>query len=175
MGHYKRLLVNKELHCTPFYSIVMKCNQFMHVLKVLPSENNQNPSERVNPHYDTLWKIRIFYYLNNIYSTLQHCTGNLVLDYVTVKFKWRVVFWQYIPKQPKRFGIKLYNLCDGNGYTCDLAVYLEKQLMYAALNITPTHGRVMQLTMEMKVLDINCPSIFIFHHLNCFLTYAILI
>jgi len=56
----------------------------------------------------------------------------------------------------------------------DMAVYLEKQLMNAALNITPTHGRVMQLTMEVKVLDTNCPWIFIFHHLNCFLTYTIL-
>jgi len=34
-----------------------------------------------------------------------------------------------------------------------MAVYLEKQLMNAALNITPTHGRVKQLTREVKVLD----------------------
>jgi len=60
-----------------------------------------------------------------------------------------VVLWQYTPRQPKIWN----NLCDDNGYLYDMAVYLEKQLMNAALNITPTHGRVMQLTREVKDLD----------------------
>jgi hypothetical protein len=88
----------------------------MHVTKVLHFKNNQNPSDRANPHYKTLWIIRrFFHYLNNIYSTPQHPTGKLAWDEVIVKVKWRVVFWLYIPKKPKRFGIKVYNLCDGNG------------------------------------------------------------
>lgn len=151
----------------------MKCYQFMHVMKVLHFKNNKNPSDRANPHYKTLWIIRRFFYLNNIYSTPQHPTGNLARDEVIVKFKWRVVFWLYIPKKPRRFGIKIYNLCDGNGYMYDMAGYLGKKLMKAALNITPTHGRDMQLTREVR--DTNCPRIFIFHHLNCFLTYTILL
>jgi hypothetical protein len=34
-----------ELHCTPFYSKVMKYDPFMHVMKVLLFENNQYPPE----------------------------------------------------------------------------------------------------------------------------------
>lgn len=53
----------------------------MHVMKEIHSENNQNPTDRMNPDYDLLWKIRrIFDYVNNIYSTLYHPTENLALD-----------------------------------------------------------------------------------------------
>jgi hypothetical protein len=111
----------------------MKRDQFMHVMKVLHFKNNQNPSDKVNPNYDRLWNIkRNFDYLNNIHSILYHATENLALDKVIVKFKGRVVFWQYIPKKCKRCGIKLYKLYDSNGYMYDMAVYLGKQLLNAA-------------------------------------------
>jgi hypothetical protein len=72
----------------------------MHVRKVLHFVNNQNPPDRVNADHDTLRKIgSIFDYLHNIYSTLYHSTENLALDEVIVKFKGRVMFWQYIPNQ----------------------------------------------------------------------------
>jgi len=84
---------------------------------VLHFENNQNPPHRAYSDYDSLWKSkRIFSYLNNTHSTLNHPTENLALDEVIVKLKGRVVFWQYTPKKHKRFGMKLYKLCDGNGH-----------------------------------------------------------
>jgi len=46
----------------------------------------------------------------------------LAVDEVNVKFKGRVIFRQYIPKKRKRFGIKIYKLCDESGYiymTCE--------------------------------------------------------
>jgi len=101
----------------------MKCYQFMHVMKMLRFENNQNLPDRSNPEYDRLWKIRrIFDNLNNIYITLNHPTENWALDDVIVKFKGIAVFQQYIPKKHTKFGIKLYKLCDGNGYMHDMAV-----------------------------------------------------
>jgi hypothetical protein len=72
----------------------MKYDWFMHVMKVIHSENNQNLPDRMNPDYDWLWKIRrIFDYINNIYSTLYRPTENLALVEVSVKIKGRVVFW----------------------------------------------------------------------------------
>jgi len=59
-------------------------------------------------------------------------------------YKGRVVFQQYIPKKPKRFGIKIYKLCDSLVYTYD-SVYLGKQRQHAAAQITATHGTVLQL------------------------------
>ena len=42
---------------------------------------------------------------------------HLAVDEVIVKYKGRVIFRQYIPKKHKRFGIKIYKLCDETGYT----------------------------------------------------------
>jgi len=48
LTHYKRSLVNKELHCTPFYSSIMKRDQFMHLLKAFTSKIIKiHPKERI--------------------------------------------------------------------------------------------------------------------------------
>jgi hypothetical protein len=63
-----------------------------------------------------------------------------------VKFKGRVIFKQHIPKKRKSFGIKLYKLCDSNGYTYDMDVYLGKDKEKATKHLTATHATVTNLT-----------------------------
>ena len=53
-------------------------------------------------------------------------TEHLAADELIVLYKGRVVFRQYIPNKHKRFGIKIYKLCDSLGYTYDMSVYLGK-------------------------------------------------
>ncbi len=50
--------------------------------------------------------------------------SRLAVDEVIVKYKGRVIFWQYITKKHKRFGIQIYKLCDETGYTYNITVYL---------------------------------------------------
>ncbi|PSN52550.1 PiggyBac transposable element-derived protein 4 [Blattella germanica] len=69
----------------------------------------------------------------------------MFVDEVIVKFKGKVIFRQYIPKKHKRFGIKLYKLCDKFGYTFNMNIYLGKQRNNADTDITPTHGTVLEL------------------------------
>jgi len=45
------------------------------------------------------------------------------VDEVIVKCKGRAIFRQYIPKERKHFGIKIYKLCDESRYTYDMRVY----------------------------------------------------
>jgi hypothetical protein len=52
---------------------------------------------------------------------------------------------QYIPKKRRRFGIKLYKLCDSKGYAYDMIIYLGKQHANAAENVTTRHGTVLNL------------------------------
>jgi len=70
----------------------------------------------------------------------------LAIDEVTVKFNGRVVFKQYIPKKRKRFGIKMFKLCDSTGYTYDMNVYLGKERQRAEQHLTVTHTTVTNLT-----------------------------
>ena len=64
---------------------------------------------------------------------------------VIVLYKGRGVFRQYIPKKHKRFGMKIYKLCDSLGYTYDMSVYLGKQWQHATAQITAMHGTVLQV------------------------------
>jgi hypothetical protein len=63
--------------------------------------------------YDQLWKLwTVFDKLNEAYAIFYNSSEHLAVDKVTVKFKDRVIFRQYIPKKRKHFSINIYKLCD---------------------------------------------------------------
>ena len=100
-----------EQYCTPFYSNVMARDHFFHVLQFLHFENNDDPPNHDDPYYNRLWKIwKIFDTLNNKFCELYNLTEHLAVDKVIMLYKGRATFWQYIPKERKRFGIKIYKL-----------------------------------------------------------------
>jgi len=74
------------------------------------------------------------------------------VDEVIVKYRGRVIFRQYIPKKRKRFGIKIYKLCDEAGYTCAMRVYLGKDSQSATDDMTATHATVRHLTRRVEGL-----------------------
>jgi hypothetical protein len=84
--------------------------------------------------------------LNNAYTKYYSPTEHLAIDVITVLFKGRVVFKQYIPKKNKRFGIKIYKLCDFKGYTYNMSVYLGRDRKRATTSMTETHATVTGLT-----------------------------
>jgi len=71
---------------------------------------------------------------------------------VSVKFKGRVIFRQYIPKKRKHFSIKIYKLCDESGYTYDIRGYLGRDSHSATDNMTATHAAVRHLTCRVEGL-----------------------
>jgi len=128
-------------------------DRFFHIPRFLHFENNDNPLNRDDPHYDRLWKIRnIFDTLNNKFYELYNRTQHLAVDEVIVLFKGRVIFRQYIPKKHKRSGIKIYKLCDALGYTYDMSVYLGKQWLLATQEMSATHGIVLELVRRVEGL-----------------------
>jgi hypothetical protein len=77
-------------------------------------------------------------YLNDIYSTLYNHKESLAMNKVTGG---RVEFQQYIPKEQRRLGIKLFKFCNGKRYIYDMTIYLGQQ----CVNVTSTHKTVHQL------------------------------
>jgi hypothetical protein len=45
----------------------------------------------------------------------------------------------------RRFGIKMYKLCNRSGYTYNMRMYLGKQRNVASTDVTPTHRTVVEL------------------------------
>jgi len=92
----------------------------------------------------------LFDVLNEKFSTFYNPSEHLAVDEVTVKFKGRVIFRQYIPKKHKRFGIKIYKLCDETGYMYDMTVYLGRDRQRTAQHLTETHTTVSELTKKIQ-------------------------
>ena len=84
------------------------------------------PRDSIN--FDRLHKIRpvLDKIVNNfkIHYTPQQ---NLSVDESMVGFKGRLSWIQYMPKKPRKWGIKIWTLADGtNGYVSNLKVYTGK-------------------------------------------------
>jgi len=71
---------------------------------------------------------------------------------VIVKFKTWVIFRQYISKERRYFGIKIYKPSDESGYTYDMRVYLGSDSHSATDNMTATHATVRHLTSRVQGL-----------------------
>jgi hypothetical protein len=88
-----------------------------------------NLPDKTGKDFDRLWKIRSFVdILGDIYAKFYNPSEHLAVGKVTVLFKGRVIFKQYVPKKHIHFGIKMYKLCDMTGYTYNMSTYLGKDV-----------------------------------------------
>ena len=92
----------------------------------------------------------MFDILKDKFSKFYKPSEHLAVEEFIVKFKGRVIFRQYIPKEHKRFGIKIYKLCDETGYTYDMTVYLGRDRQRTAQHLTATHATVSELTKKVQ-------------------------
>ncbi|KAG8233829.1 hypothetical protein J437_LFUL008051 [Ladona fulva] len=136
---------------TPFYSSTIRRDRFLHILRFLHFSDNSKEPNKDDEDYDRLWKIRaLFDMLNDSYAKFYFPSEHLAVDEVIVLFKGRVVFRQYIPKKHKRFGIKVYKLCDDRAYTYDMKVYLGKDRLNLAKETPATQATVRSLTRRVE-------------------------
>jgi len=92
----------------------------------------------------------MFEILNATFSKFYNPSENLAIDKVIIPFKGRVILKQYLPKKRKRFGIKIFKLCDLTGYKYDTKIYLANDRQHTAQNVTATHATVTKLTRKLE-------------------------
>jgi hypothetical protein len=81
---------------------MMACDCFLHVLRFLHFENNEDPPNREDANYNRLWKIKkVFDTVNNKFCEMYNPTERLAVDEMIVMYKGRVIFRQYITKKYK--------------------------------------------------------------------------
>ena len=109
-----------EVVDTPLFRKYMTRQRFREILQFLHFEDNNNASNQ-----DRLWKIRnIFIKFLAKFSKFFKPNQNFVINESLVLFKGRLVYKQYIPYKRRRFGIKLFILCDcATGIILDVIVY----------------------------------------------------
>jgi hypothetical protein len=87
--------------------------------------------------------------MQKFYNPSEHLE-HLALDEIIVLLKGRVVFIQYISKKNMAFRINIFKLCDCNGYTNGMKVYLEKDRQRVTLDVTATHVTVKEMTRRVE-------------------------
>ncbi|KAJ8942909.1 hypothetical protein NQ314_009884 [Rhamnusium bicolor] len=99
-----------------------------------------------NNHPDRkLYKINpVLQYLKNKFMTIYTPEKNISVDESLVGWKGRLQWKQYIPSKRKRFGIKIFVLCESStGYVYNFIVYTGKVTNYGVIyNEEPLASRV---------------------------------
>ena len=97
---------------------VLKCDRFSPLLKFIHLNDNSGYIQKGDPGYDPLYKIRPL--LGPLLANFQaaYVLGReLSLDEAMIGLKGRLMFIQYLPKKPKKWGMKAFVLADSiTGY-----------------------------------------------------------
>jgi hypothetical protein len=89
--------------------------------------------------------------LCDLYGKYYSHTEYLAVDEIIMIFKSRVIFNLHILKNYKGFGIKIYQLCDSQGYVYNVTAYLDKDKKRVTPSITATHATITGLTATQNV------------------------
>lgn len=108
----------------PWFPSIFSRDRFKQILRYLHCADNSKTPARDHPDYK-LHKVKpLVDHLNHIFPLLYIPSQSVSIDESMVGTKCRVSFIQYMPKKPKKFGIKLWLLCEAmTGYCCQLQVY----------------------------------------------------
>lgn len=140
-----------ENYYTPFYSSTMKRDRYWHILRFLHFTDNRNDTHNTDKNFGRLWKMRnVFEIIGRTFSKFYNPTENLAVDEVVVLFRGMVVFRHCLPKKRECFVMKIYKLCDSNGYTYDLKVHLGKDRQSTTQRLTAAHAIVTELTRKVE-------------------------
>ncbi|XP_012938512.1 piggyBac transposable element-derived protein 4, partial [Aplysia californica] len=106
----------------------MSRDQFNLILSYFNLCNNVDNQPQDSPDYNPLFKIRKFVdALNENFQRTFHPGKDIAIDEAMVAWRGNLSFFVYNPDKPDKFGIKVFQLCDGQtGYCSNLEFYTGK-------------------------------------------------
>ncbi|KAF7685756.1 PiggyBac transposable element-derived protein 4 [Cucumispora dikerogammari] len=111
------------LLATPFFQRTMKRDRFSLLLKFLHFSDSN-----VAPQDDKLYKLReICDIIRRRIQEVYIPEKEISIDESMVLWRGRLMFRQYIPGKKHKYGVKLYELCDRNGYVWNASIYCGKE------------------------------------------------
>ena len=96
----------------PWYASIFSRARFLQISRYLHLVDNTTQPAREDSGYKLFELGGISDVLCQTFKSLYQPTRNLSIDEQMIGTKSRVSFIQYMPKKPKKFGIKLWALCD---------------------------------------------------------------
>ena len=112
------------LYHTPIFSQVMNRNRYQLLLKFFHLNDNDTMLPKSDPNYDRLHKLRpLLDHFSQKFQSVYQPGSHLSLDEAMVLWKGMLSFKQFIQSKRTRFGMKVFQLCEDNGYTYKFEVY----------------------------------------------------
>ena len=100
----------------------MTRNRFQLLLRLFHFADNQAKEPN-----DKLHKVKeLANMLQHKFQTAKKPGVDIVIDETMVPFRGRLSFRQYIPGKASKYGVKVFKLCDKNGYTFSFSIYAGK-------------------------------------------------
>lgn len=103
----------------------MKRERFSLIMKFLHLAHNVHYIPKGQPNHDPLYKLRPF--LEPLITNFKRCYilhRELSVDKAMIGFKGRLIFIQYLPNKPTKWGMKAYLLADSStGYVWNWRLY----------------------------------------------------
>ncbi|ROI93623.1 PiggyBac transposable element-derived protein 4 [Anabarilius grahami] len=149
----------KSIFHVPYPQKVMSRDRFLSITWNMhmsdPAEDAANDRKKGTDEYDCLHRIRPLYdSLRVACKAVYHPERNLSVDESMVATKARISLKQYIKNKPTKWGIKLFVLCDNNGYTVDFNIYTGKS-SFASGKVLSFHAVMSLVRKDFLDLDIT--------------------
>jgi len=100
---------------------IMSRNRFELILRFWHFSDNEQA-----PENDRIFVQNLIHKIVNNFQNSMEPEEMMAVDETMVPFRGRLKFKQYIPGKAHKYGIKLFKLCDANGYTYNIQVYAGK-------------------------------------------------
>jgi len=118
---------------------IMSRNRFELLLRFWHFADNEKTLDN-----DRIYKVRdLLERVVKKYQNVMELDECLAIDESMVPFRGRLKFKQYIPGKAHKYGVKLFKICEKNGYTHDLQVYAGK-------NQVDGKGLALRVVMELS-------------------------
>lgn len=127
---YKLYFTKRESIETPFFSRIISEKRFHLLLKFLHFVNNKEFD--ANSPNRRLFKIQpILDYLKEKFMSIYVPNQKISIDESLIGWKGRLAWKQYIPSKRKRFGMKIFVLCESEtGYVYNFFIYTGSSTQY---------------------------------------------
>ena len=113
----------KKIYKNAVVPKIMARNRFQQLLRFIHFADNETADQQ-----DRLYKLRpLVEKLCEKFSCLRIPDEMVAIDETMIKFRGRLFFKQYIPGKSSKYGIKLFKICDPDGYTYKVMVYTGKE------------------------------------------------
>ena len=112
----------------PWFASIMTRDRFEEIYRYLHLADNDKQAPRDSPDFNKLYKLGILpCELSLQFSAMYLPEPNLPIDEQVYGTKSRIIFIQYMLKKPKKFGIKVWVLCEAKtSYCLQFQIYTGK-------------------------------------------------